>query len=185
MKNVFCLCLAFLLSNNLIEAQGTPDLTMQDSPGLSNLNLNIEASTYLVASSASINIEVRIFSSDSEKIHFYARAGYGKVHQNLSAYAILCPEVSQSGSGGLLGITMLTGEGNHHFEANAGVFLGSFKTEIGSGIFDQSCPRPDDLWTSPLPVVALGYRYQKPGKGFIFRVKIGNLGLGIGCGVPF
>lgn len=183
----FCLCLALLLSNNLINAQDTQDIIAQDSPGMSNFNFNFEASTLIFAGSASINIEGRIFSSDSERIHFYARAGYGKAYQDLSFITILvaCPEVSQSGSGGLLGITMLTGGGNHHFEVNASTFLGSFKTEISPGIFGQSCEGFDDEWTSPLPVVDLGYRYQKPGQGFIFRAKIGNFGLGIGLGVAF
>lgn len=186
MKYIFCLFLAFLLSNNSIEAQDTPDITVQDSPGLSNFNLNFEASTLIFVGSASVNIEGRIFSSDSEKIHFYARAGYGKVYQQIGILGALvfCDFSTQSGSGGLLGLTMLTGGGNHHFEVNAGAFLGSFNNETTSGLLE--CDEElFDLWTSPLPVVDLGYRYQKPSQGFIFRAKVGNLGLGIGCGVAF
>jgi len=174
------------LSNNLINAQDTPDITVQDSPGMSNFNLNFEASTLIFVGSASINIEGRVFSSDSEKIHFYARASYGKVSQqiNILGALLLCDVSTQSGSGGFLGITMLTGGENHHFEVNAGTFLGSFNNEEIPGLFE--CEEIfDELWTSPLPIVDLGYRYQKPGQGFIFRAKIGNLGLGIGFGVAF
>lgn len=72
------------------------------------------------------------------------------------------------GFGGLLGGTMLTGQKNSHFEANLGLFVGS---ETG------------ETFTTPL--VEIGYRYQKPQGGFLFKAKVGNLGLGFGFGYAF
>lgn len=72
------------------------------------------------------------------------------------------------GFGGLLGGTMLTGKRNSHFETNVGLFVGS---EVG------------DVFAAPL--IEIGYRYQKPTGGFLFKAKLGNLGLGFGIGYAF
>jgi hypothetical protein len=36
-----------------------------------------------------------------------------------------------------------------------------------------------------LPLIDVGYRYQKPDRGFIFKAKIGILGVGFGVGYAF
>jgi hypothetical protein len=36
-----------------------------------------------------------------------------------------------------------------------------------------------------LPLIDVGYRYQKPDRGLIFKAKIGILGVGFGVGYAF
>lgn len=104
------------------------------------------------------NAEVRI--SSGNVITWYARAGLG-------AGGIL---LSTGGPGILGAITMLTGKGNNHFELSAGAFVGydSYYSD-----------------TFVVPSLDLGYRFQKPGSGFIFKAKTGILGVGIGLGYAF
>ena len=67
-------------------------------------------------------------------------------------------------------LTILVGESNNHFELNGGVFVGQGTT------YDKSFL---------LPFGNIGYRYQKPEGGFIFKAKLGVLGLGFGLGYAF
>ena len=63
----------------------------------------------------------------------------------------------------------LFGEGNSHFEAGLGVLLASASVEdVGSGDedwFDETVEGSTVLGTG-----VLGYRYQRPDGGFVFRV---------------
>ena len=69
---------------------------------------------------------------------------------------------------------MITGKANHHFEFSAGAFFG----------YESATPNVHaELFV--LPLLDLGYRYQKPGKGFMFRAKAGILSIGIGLGYAF
>jgi hypothetical protein len=90
-----------------------------------------------------------------KKVSWYGRAGFG--------YGGLL--LSDGGFGGLGAITMLTGKKNSHFELNTGVFSGNNSVT--------------------LPLLDVGYRYQKPDGGFIFKAKIGILGIGFGLGYAF
>jgi opacity protein-like surface antigen len=72
----------------------------------------------------------------------------------------------EGGPGILTAVTMLTGKEKNHFEMNGGIFLAL----AGNFVF---------------PLVDLGYRYQKPEGGFVFRAKAGVLGVGIGLGYAF
>ena len=70
-------------------------------------------------------------------------------------------------------LTALWGEDNGHFELTGGLALGVWRDHgnyKNSGVF---------------PLLDIGYRYEPPGGGFIFRVKIGTGGLGIGMGLAF
>lgn len=109
-----------------------------------------------VGMQASFNYERNIHSG--EKVHWYGRLGAG------FAGVVF----GEGGPGGLGAITMLTGKKNGHFELNAGAFIG--KNSGDSFIY---------------PLLDVGYRYQKPEGGFIFRAKVGILGLGIGLGYAF
>lgn len=124
---------------------------------LSRINLYADVGLHFAAQ-ASINFEGRI--SSGKKITWYARAGLG------AAGVIF----GDSGPGGLAAITMLTGKGNNHFEINGGAFFG--KDDYYNELF-------------VLPLIDLGYRFQKPEGGFIFRAKAGVLGAGIGLGFAF
>lgn len=124
---------------------------------LSKVNLYTDFGFHL-AGQATINFEQQIYSG--EKVTWYGRAGVG-------AAAIL---MVSGGPGALGGITMLTGKGNRHFEINGGAFIGK-DIELDK--------------TFVYPLIDFGYRYQKPEGGFIFKAKVGFLGVGIGLGYAF
>ena len=105
---------------------------------------------------ASLNYEFQIHSAKT--LTWYARLGAGGAGTLLD----------DGGPGGLAAITMLTGKKNSHFELNAGTFIGS-----GSD------------GTFVYPLLDIGYRYQQPDGGFIFKAKVGILGIGIGLGFAF
>ena len=110
----------------------------------------------------SFNYE-RLISS-GEKVTCFGRLGVGV------AYKWTSDDDVSSGPGGLAAMTMLTGKGNNHFELNAGTFIVSDADEDNSGVY---------------PLLDAGYRYQKPSGGFVFKAKIGILGVGIGLGYAF
>ena len=156
MKNLLFVCFILLLCNNTVSAQYNRDSRM------SKLDLYIELGTNIVVSAATLNLEAHLTTSRSGKVHLYARAGFG---------AAAVYEGSE-GLGGLGALTMLTGKGKHHFELSGGVFMGNDKKGSHTGFF-------------ALPLFDIGYRIQKPVKGFVFRVKVGTLGFGIGLGYAF
>ena len=59
---------------------------------------------------------------------------------------------------------------NHHIELNAGAFIGDEGRYDAKFIF---------------PIFNIGYRYQKPNGGFIFRLNQGAESLGISLGYAF
>jgi len=130
--------------------------TTEPAP-LSKVNLYADAGGHF-AGQVSLNIEVLIESN--EKVTWYGRGGVG-------AAGIV---MANGGPGALGAITMLSGKGNRHFEVNTGVFVGKDNEQ-------------DDLFVYPL--LDVGYRYQKPEGGFIFRAKVGLLGIGFGIGYAF
>ena len=108
-----------------------------------------------------MNYERQIFSGKT--VSWYGRlgGGYG---------AWLEPFSADFGWGGLGAITMLTGKKNNHFELNAGGFLGFEDRNNEAFIF---------------PIFNVGYRYQKPEGGFIFRANAGIISLGLSFGYAF
>ncbi len=171
MKNLFYLCLTLLLATNHISAQTDSVREMSET------TLHFEAATYVLLSSLAINFERKFFSSETEKIHLYGRAGLEYVD---ILGLIVCQ--GQRAFGGNVGVTMLTGKGNHHFEAYGGAFLGSFRSKNKNESPTSSCR---SLGFRALPLIDLGYRFQKPESGFFFRAKVGVLGVGIGLGHAF
>ena len=104
-----------------------------------------------------MNYERKVHESDN--ISLYGRVGFG--------YAGI---IMGDGGGGVLGAaTLLTGKGNSHMEFNLGIFSGK----------DNNDP-------FILPLLDVGYRYQKPEGGLIFKVKAGVLGIfSVGLGYAF
>lgn len=157
MKNLLLVCLTLLLCNDLSLAQ------TEKNPKFNKLNIYGEVGSILLVSSATVNLEVPIGSVKSGEVNWYARVGYGTSIVYFGSF----------GNGGLGALTMLKGKGKHHFELSGGVFIGYDKEgEVTKGTF-------------LLPLLDCGYRYQKPGKSFLFRAKIGILGAGIGLGYAF
>jgi hypothetical protein len=95
---------------------------------------------------------------EGKKVSWYGRMGVG--------YGGLI--FAGGGFGALGAVTMLTGKKNSHFELSTGFFRGK-----------------EDRDTITLPIIDIGYRYQKPEGGFIFKTKIGILGVGFGVGYAF
>jgi hypothetical protein len=126
--------------------------------------------------SITANLEVLISTLKNQAVRFYGRVGYG----NLSAtQSILCDK-SVKASGGLVTATMLIGRKNHHFELGGGIFLRTSKQKTSKSFWCS------EEFQSSAPVYELGYRFQKPEGGFLFRVTIGTLGtLGISLGTSF
>ena len=105
-----------------------------------------------------LNYEWQIYSGG--KISWYGRLGGGQggIIDDLDASV---------GWGGLGAITMLTGKYNNHFELNAGAFIGN------------------EGYTFIYPIFNVGYRFQKPEGGFIFRANAGIISLGLSFGYAF
>lgn len=72
-----------------------------------------------------------------------------------------------------LNVTALWGEGKGHFELTGGLALGIWR--------ENASPKNPGVF----PLIDAGYRYEPPGGGFVFRIKIGTGGLGIGLGLAF
>ena len=113
-----------------------------------------------------MNYERQIFSGKT--VSWYGRLGGG--------YGAWVEWGGDFGWGGLGAITMLTGKKNNHFELNAGGFLGT-DGEGFLGIVDGEA--------FIFPIFNVGYRYQKPEGGFIFRANAGITSLGLSFGYAF
>ena len=119
-----------------------------------------------------MNYEKQIYSG--EKISLYGRLGGG--------YGGILVWMGDFGWGGLGAITMLTGKKNNHFELNGGCFLG-----IAKGHWDYSTNGGplEFYYAFPVPIFNVGYRFQKPEGGFIFRANAGLISLGLSFGYAF
>ncbi len=135
---------------------------------------NVYAEAHVgIISQLVMNYERHIYSW--EKISWYGRIGGGYAVNFL--VDIFDPD---DGWGGLGAITMLTGKYNNHFEINAGAFIGHH----GDGIIINSGGyKVSSAFISP--IFNVGYRYQKPEGGFIFRANAGIISLGLSFGYAF
>lgn len=113
----------------------------------------------------SFNYERRVYSG--EKTTWFGRLGAGTAYLLTSDNNVW--DV-YTGTGGLAAVTMLTGKKNKHFELNVGAFIVDDPDKTTAGVY---------------PLLDVGYRYQEPGGGFIFKAKVGILGLGIAFGHAF
>jgi hypothetical protein len=159
-------CCALLSVPNTLHAQ------TEDAPKMGNFILHIDGGTLFIASSATFNFEGRFVSSNSGKVHLYGRTGIGYVH------VVDLINFSEDDDDPLHfygphgGLTMLAGKGHHYFELSSGVYVGFTKSPGGKN-------------PAVAPLIDAGYRWQKPGSGFLFRAKAGFLGVGVGFGYSF
>ncbi|MFT7035929.1 MAG: hypothetical protein ACJA2S_004454 [Cyclobacteriaceae bacterium] len=159
---ILLLATLFILANNFLFSQEIIDkVADSNSTSLNNHELDGNSNLYLEGSFIlqSINFETKLYRSESNSFQINGRFGLGYYYLDFFG-------VSQS-AGGLAGLTFLLGEKNNHFETSLGGFIGS-----ANGLF---------AW----PIASLGYKYQKPEGGFIFRSNVGTLGFGIGLGCAF
>ncbi len=137
--------------------------------------LSAEFGTWVLAGSATINFEGHLIDSEANNFHLYGRLGIvsGYIHP------IFCEKDVFKGK--LVGLTLLKGSGNHHFEINTGIYFISESTVAESNGFFVCTRRKSNL----IPLLGVGYRYQKPEGGAIFCAKLGVLGVGVGVGYAF
>ena len=164
----FFICLIF---SNLASAQ------IDDDNTLSNFNVQLEGTTFFSSYAMFANVEAKILSTESGVFNVFGRAGFGFYE---IAGLVNCH--TQNGTGGIVGIVMLIGNGSHHFEINGGAFLGDFKYKEKDSGPRVGC-RIEGFRTQPL--VAVGYRYQKPGEGGLISIKVGFQGVGVALGYAF
>ncbi|NJB71753.1 hypothetical protein GGR42_002215 [Saonia flava] len=137
---------------------GTYLISAQSTTAIDLSKNNVYVDTFLgIFAQASINYERQIYSA--KEVTWYGRLGAGAAAQFFGA---------ANGYGGLGGITMLTGKKNGHFELNGNVFVGK-----------------DSDYTFVHPIATVGYRYQKPKGGFIFRANTSFITVGVSLGYAF
>lgn len=123
-------------------------------------NICIDVGTFFIANFASVNFEYNLVKKN-ENTKFMLRAGLSK-----GLIAKLFTDGSYNGV--QLGFTYFNGKGSNFFEIGGGAVF--FKNKNDSFTY---------------PVFEVGYRYQDPIIGIIFKAKMGTMGLGIGFGLPF
>lgn len=119
----------------------------------------LDAGTNILVSSGSVSLEEFIYSSYSNKIHISGWFGVGAVG---IFYDAAGPAIKMGG-------TFLTGQHNKHFEVNLGTYIINDIWGYGEGL---------KVW----PVITLGYRYQKPDGGLVFKAFLGSASAGIAIG---
>lgn len=148
----------FLISSLLIVLFSFKGGAQNSEPeSLSKMNFYLDVGGGYFTGLASLNFEAKFHSG--KNLTWYGRIGFGGGGSG------------DNGTGGLAAITMLTGKRSNHFEINGGVFIANY-SDVPSEYF-------------ALPILDLGYRYQKPSGGIIFRAKAGILGIGLGIGYAF
>lgn len=160
MKNLLALFFITFLYCNILSSQ------VSDSPEFSKFTIHTEINSLVLYHSFTINLEGHIANRKWENVNLYIMAGFN--YSNFSG----SENNEKSSKGGQVALTILTGKGEHHMEANVGIHT----VTSSSGYFQL---------TVPFPLFNVGYRYQAPKGGMIFRAKIGTQGVGIGVGVAF
>ena len=104
-----------------------------------------------------LSYEYRILANKKNSLALMARGGIG------SFSGLWGPEVALVG---------LAGKGRHHAALTTGAIFPFW--EIGGGVaFNRA------------PLIELGYRYQRPEGGLVWRAHVGTTGLGLGAGWAF
>ncbi len=130
-----------------------------------------EFGTYLFVSTVTLNYEPTLFESYSRHFRLNGRFGVGLGY-------VLGFDGSHGISGALGGLTLDFGRRNSHFLLSSGIMVGSNFNEISeiSAGFDR-------IGTAPL--LEIGWRYEKPEGGVIYKISGGSLGLSVGVGYSF
>ncbi|WNJ19991.1 hypothetical protein [Pontibacter sp. G13] len=136
--------------------------------------IHVDIGTLVLMSNATLNYETQVAQFLDGAVQFNVRTGVGWAVAWESRYV-----------GPILTGVFLTGVGSHHFEVNLGV---SPAYDYESARINRSNdPGTFDFMDHVdwLPIGDVGYRYQKPEGGFIFRAKGGTTGVGVGIGWAF
>ena len=117
---------------------------------------NIHVESFLIFIQ-SINYENNIYKSNLIQLN----GRYGIAYQQIEFFGVT------ESIGGIGGLTFLLGRKRGHLETLIAGFI--------------PFQRSGALW----PIIELGYRYQNPNGGFLFRTFLGTTGIGIGLGYGF
>lgn len=107
---------------------------------------------------ASVNYEWEFWRTKNELLSLRLRSGLASV----DVTAIGPP----------IAITALIGKGNSRLDVSLGAFVGVWNLGYGAYLVG---------W----PIGELGYRFQKPEGGVMWKVKVGTTGIGAGVGWAF
>jgi hypothetical protein len=121
--------------------------------------LSVNVGSILLFHNVGVGYECLITSNRNFKL--YAGAG--------GAFTSFFPFDETKGAYGFLDTHISTGSGNNHFEAALGTFI---YANLSHQTNNNITPTFRDI-TTVLPLVRLGYRYQRQGAGFYFRTGLG------------
>ena len=178
MKNHLQFTIAIIISFSLFTfnsyAQNVMTSSSQEKRPLETPKnaFHLDLGTVFTAFATNINYEFHLTSTASRTFQFSGRMGLGYIY----AAGIFCG--GASGLFGSTGINMLVGSGSHHLDVNAG---GQFRI-LSDGNDIEGFFRCSSELKSFIPLVEIGYRYQKPTGGFLFRAHIGSTGIALGFG---
>ncbi len=139
--------------------------TKTDFPiALSKYTGGLDISCVLFGIGSSANFEGLLFRNQTGTKTFYARMGVGYY---------MIGDVGGGLTEGIqipISLVYLSGKKNHHFEADLGIRT----------IFPK-----ENYHLLGYPILNIGYRYQRPGHGVLFKTLVGTDGLTLGVGYAF
>lgn len=142
------------------------DTIPQHSPTTASNVISIEGAAFFAPwenfwtlgfTHAILAYERRFYSSKKGNVSLYGKTGVGNIS------GLWGPQI---------GMTTLIGKGNSHFDIGTGVMF---------PVLDPSVRGSFNIW----PIAELGYRFQKPEGGLMWKVKVGTTGIGAGVGWAF
>jgi hypothetical protein len=143
-------------------------------------NIYPEVGYWLIGGSVTINYERMIFQTGKiSTARFFLRAGYGY-------WAFW----TGGGPAGILAFNIVLFNKAHHLETGPGIVVLYDNSKNHDDIFRPPDPNEQPhSWRENIiytPEINIGYRYQKPGKHFIFRIGLSYPeGVYSGLGISF
>lgn len=150
---IFCFSLSV---NNMAIAQSPSAWPAKSSFG------SVYVSTLLMASPVNLSFE-----------QFYHK-GWVHLGYMTGLTTVFVEGVNHAVFGGHLTFSMFTGKRNHHFDTKLGFSYTPIRLYSMSGWYDYA-----PTW---MPVITLGYRFQRPDGRTFFRAGISPGGIGVGWG---
>lgn len=147
-----------------------------------NVIIAIAGADAISSGSASINFERFLFTNHS--INYLLNVGYGMWYSiakdynsnTLLYYSRMIP----------VSINILTGIENNHLEINLGTSILLNETYTTDYILTgPPAEYPNPKYSKFILLANIGYRYQRPQGGFVFKFYLGLTGFGIGLGSAF
>jgi len=162
MKKIVILLMVLFLSVPLFSQN---DTTLQNAWPKKSNGISLHASTIMFGFSP-VNLSYdRLYHT--RKLHYGFTTGLTCTLYDGADYSSL---------GAHLTFTLINGMNNHHFESKFGLTY-NFLILWTRGWEDYALPI--------IPVVSLGYRYQKPDGKYFFRCGLSTGGIGVGFGKVF